>query len=319
LATLANTTPEAKLRDIVYHDRDVLHARNPETGDVNSLTLKLAAQQVAHLRSLVAFSANSERDPRPYFGGGELSVAKRMVEHYRFGHTYAGSFGFTIESTVPPPRPLTTQLYLLPDDDEPVQIAPVQRRVMERIARGLSITKQATNQREPELIVDHWADGFNYNMCRAVVGMSQEKRYPVEFLVNWSPLIEPPQDLATTQPVMLRETSYNYLTYAADKLRNLKPETVTIRGRVTDLSATDNPLGLLSDRTVAIRWTSRPDGRPISVLVTLESPDHYVAATNAHLSWDTVEVKGVLRPVGRLWRLTDPKEFRVLPRARLLE
>jgi len=95
-------------------------------------------------------------------------------------------------------------------------------------------------------------------------------------------------------------------------LRRTEPQETIIKGRVTDLSASDNPLGGTDiRRSVIIKWTYRPNGRPIKIIVLLDKND-YVAASDAHLNWTTVEVTGILQRAGNIWKLAKPHSFKII-------
>jgi hypothetical protein len=311
LSSLANESPDATAKRVRLYDRDVFTVRNLEGDEYNSITLKLAARQVNELKQLVAYSACSERDPRPYFPTHQLAAAKDMVSHYRFGHTFAGSFGFTIEAPILHAETAFVQLALLDEPTEPLALPPIERRVMERIYRGISDAERATKEQDADVLIQGFPSGLNANMCKSLVSMSRDKSIPIEYSVLWSPKLPPPLEPITREPVRLWEPSYTYLDYAAKKLRELKFEPVTIRGLVVALSSKDAPLGIKpTDRSVVVKWTNRPDGRPVNVIVPLEK-EEYVLAHRAHLEWQTVEVTGVVRHIANLWRLSEPRGFRV--------
>lgn len=67
LSALSEEPVDDVVRRIVYYDTDVLHSRNIQTGEYNSITLRMAAQQVRQLKQLVNFSAFSEHQPKPHF------------------------------------------------------------------------------------------------------------------------------------------------------------------------------------------------------------------------------------------------------------
>jgi hypothetical protein len=149
-------------------------------------------------------------------------------------------------------------------------------------------------------------------MCNAVVSMSRRKDVPLEYSVIWSPKLKVSPDVAPSQPILLSEPSYDHLEYAAKKLRELKFDRAVVRGLVIGLSSRDAPLGTRpTERSVVVRWTDRPDGRPINVIVPL-GKDQYVLAHKAHLEWSYVEVTGILRHIATIWRLSEPSGFRVL-------
>lgn len=310
LAALKEESPEIAVKRIKSHDRDVLSIRNVETGEQASITLKLASEQVQQLKRLVAYAASSEQDPRPHFNVA-LSVANRMVSHYRFGHTFSGSFGFTMESPIIGSPYVYRQAALLPDTEE-VVLLPTERRVMERIVRGLESTKRATMERDLSVLVKGYSGGFNANMCEAIVALSQNKTMPIEYSVLWSPKLSPSEDVGEPSPILLREMSYSYLEEAAKELKELEPEQVTIVGPVRGLSSKGDPLGSKNTaRSIVVKWTNRPEGRPVDVIVVLDRED-YVTAHDAHLNWTSVQVSGTIERVGNVWRLSQPHDFSVL-------
>jgi len=309
LSAVSDENIQDVVQRIVYYDMDVLHSRDLQTGDYNSITLRLASQQVTQLKQLVNYSAFSEHQPKPHFLQSETTLSKRMVEHYRFGHTFVGSFGFKILSPVIHlPSPYTqTNLF----GEEPLApITPIERRVMERIVRGLSFTKQAVKNNDPKLLIREYASGFNGNMCQSVVRMSQDKNMQIEYKVFWSPKIKPAEDIKDEQTFGLSEIGYNYLEYAADELKKLKPEYVTVTGRIVALTSKDNPLGASAHRSVVIRGKFNDNTRRVDILVELNKED-YIKASHAHLEWGVIVVSGILSRSGYGWRLTDATNFKI--------
>jgi hypothetical protein len=316
LSAVRDLPPEDIITEVRYYDRDVLRVRNLEKGDVESISLKTAAKQVAELRQLVAYSALSEAAlsedrPKPFFLNTRASVAQRMVERYQFGHTFRGSFGFTVESPKVSKESFAIIKSMLPEIVDDQKTVPLGRRVMERIVRGLLITEEATSDRDANKIINGYDRGFNANMCRAIVNMSLGKKVPMEYRVSWSAVM-PPSDEAIidTGPIQLREYGYEHLDYAAEILSELEPEEVTITGQVKVLSADDNPLGLDTSRSIIIRWFDDMEGRTNNVHVQLEKDD-YLTAIQAHRDWSLVTIKGLLRRIKRNWRIVEYSDFRI--------
>jgi hypothetical protein len=321
LSAMGQDDPETIIARIKLFDYDVLRIRDIETGQFNSIPLKLAAHQVNAMKNLVAFSACSEDEARTHFVTYQIKNAKEMLDHYRFGQTFSGSFGYSIESKLirEPSRYFQTQMrfderingHEDEDDINPV-LLPIERRVMERIVRGLVLTQQYSEQESVDGIVEQYHSGFNANMCEAIVDMSEKKRMPIECNILWSPKIQPSRDIAKVKSVQLNARSYQQLEIAAVKLRNTQPQEIVIKGRVTDLSASDNPLGNPdAKRSVIIKWTYRPSGRPIKIIVSLDKSD-YLTAIEAHQNWWTVEITGILQRAGNIWKLARPHGFAVV-------
>jgi hypothetical protein len=316
LSAVKNLPPEEIITEVRYYDRDVLRVRNLEKGDIESISLKAAAQQVTELKQLVAYSALSEaalseNQLKAYFLNQRTSVARRMVERYQFGHTFRGSFGFTVESPKVSKESFAISKSLLPEMIDDQKIIPLGRRVMERIVRGLLITEVATSDRDAKKIIHGYDIGFNANMCRAIVNMSLGKKVAMEYRVSWSAVM-PPSDEAIVDagPIQLRESSYEHLDYAAEILSELEPEEVTITGLVKVLSADDNPLGLDTSRSIIIRWFDEVEGKTNNVHVQLERDD-YLTAILAHREWLPVTITGLLRRIKQNWRIVEYSDFRI--------
>jgi hypothetical protein len=308
LSSLKQIEPELLIHNINYYERDILRIRNLETGNVSSIPLNLASQQVPQLKNLVSYSACSEVDPVPSHVNTRKPLAKQMVKHYQFGHTFRGSFGYTVES------PISENLL---SDNEMVRntrFLPIERRVMERIVRGLSHMKQATETRNSNIIIDNYSNGLNANMCLSLLNLSPDKYSPIEFSITWSPKIAPSEDISDQESFVLNESSYHQLEYAASILDKLEPKEVTIRGLVKELKTDDNPLGLDTSRAVVINVTNENDTLPSNVMVLLNADD-YQAAISAHREWLPVIITGILqRSHGNKWHIIKYSSFNVTPR-----
>jgi len=312
LSAIENESLQLTLQSVINYDRDMLYIRNTETSQSDAISLNLAAGQVQNLKRTIEYSACSEKEAKPYFLSS-LPVAKTTVRDFLFGHTFAGSFGFTIESPrLPdPPKFIQQRLPLNGDDTPPPIDIPFVRRVLERIARGLNFAKQAENEKNHQILIDEYASGFNSNMCSAVVGISQNKRASVEFRIKWSPKIKTGDDVSQHEPIQLRTNGYDILEFAAKELKTTKPEHIKFVGHIRALTASDNPYKLGTRRAVVIRGVIPEIKRVADVIVELDRED-YTKATEAHIGWQNVQISGVLSRSGTAWRLFDVRDFKVL-------
>ena len=283
-------------------DRDVLHVRILDTLTAhNSIPLKVAHKQIGGLKDLFAFSACSERTPRPYFSY-TMDVGRKHINYCKFGQTFEGSFGFTIESPIISPY---VQSRLNGGEPQP----PFERRVMERIVRGLRVTQEAVSKENFDLLLNEYATAFNANMCQAIVKMSNQKSVPIEVSISWSPKIKPSQDVRKLEPIRLEEKAYSYLEAASYHLKDVQPERATVQGKVIELRTRADPLDHSSlPRTIVISWNHKP-GRAANVKVSL-APDDYRAAIEAHKQGTPVSVSGILEKPSSSWVLVDPVEFK---------
>lgn len=316
LSALFDISPEEIIQKIEFYDRDVLRIRNEETDSTTSISLKLAATQVHELKQLVVYSACFEESPKPYFHS-PLKIGSRMAEQYRFGHTFRGSFGYTIQSPLvgEPIGFVQTSMKEAIDDIQDVVILPFERRVIERIVRGFLVAREAVDNRNWQILVNKYAEGFNANMCRAIMGMVEDKKSPIACDVMWSSRLSPSPDVGNVGTIRLNSSvGYDYLALAEAELRQLKPDFVTLRGRVIGVSSKGDPQSADTniERTVILLAQIKGQGRRPQKIQTILGKEDYVAANAAHLNWSSVEVTGVLLRSGSGWQLADPYDFKVV-------
>lgn len=312
LAVLGNEPLQLTLQSVINYDRDMLYIRNTETSQSDAITLNLAVGQIQNLKRTIEYSACSEKEAKPYFLA-RTPIAKTTIRDFLFGHTFAGSFGFTVESPrLPDPPKFIQQRLPLNDEDTstPVNV-PFVRRVIERIARGLNFAKQAEDERSHSILLQEYASGFNSNMCSAVVGMSQDKKSTVEFRIRWSPKIKAGDDVIQHEPIKLGTNGYDILEYAAKELKTAEPEFIKLVGHIRALTASDNPYKPGTRRAVVVRGIYPEIKRAIDVIVELDRED-YAKANEAHIGWQNVQISGVISRSGTAWRLIDVRDFKVL-------
>lgn len=315
LSTLRQESPSITTQRIQNVNRDVLNLRNTDDNITISIPLTLAARQVKKLQTLVRQASNSERDVLPYYRSNYYnSQADRMVNSFQFGHTQNRSFGLVVQSPVLPDPILYVQTrFDIPEEVEP-PLMPIERRITERVVRGLVAAKNAVKQHSIASLVESYNSGFSSNMCSAIVDISDNKRATIEYSVLWSPKIPPPNDIAEVHSILLNETDYAYLEHAANEMKVLKqPEdTFLVRGLVSLFSATDNPSKLDTGRSVIVNWKKPDIDRYVKIIVEL-NPEDYLSAVDAHKYWYPIEVTGEARMIGNRWRLLNPRNFRAFP------
>lgn len=315
VARLTQEEPERTITRMRCVERDVLRLRNVESGSSTHIPLTLASNQIFELKQLLAFGASAEYSRRPHFTQ-PLPIGVTLSADCRFAHTFHGSFGFTIESPVITQGIVYeyTKQRLSADfgPDEEIREAPFERRVMERIVRGLITTRNSVEMDIDEPLVSDYAAGFNANMCYAIMRMADEDKSLLEYDILWSPKYKPAADVANSGPIEISASAYPFLRSAYEKLGELQPTEVTVTGVVMALSSKDDPLRVSdADRAVVIHWRNRPGGRPAQLIVRLSQHD-YTLAHEAHLKWKTISVRGIVSRVGKTWHLSEPVDFRVV-------
>lgn len=294
LAEVEETTPDDIYQKIQSVGQDSLRFSLKLPADIPLPSLEVIAHFLQGARNLVAYAACMEQEVRAYFTQ-PFQIGREQAERFRFDHTSPGSFGITIKS----PLPSVEQLYL------PGFGNPLERRIVERITRGLQSVQIAREKQRPEEISEHYTTGLNGNMCKAVLEMLEElPDTPVEYSVRWSVSLQPAHDVQQFMPIVLdREVSY-YLRDASRYLETRQPDLEydkTIEGIITGLNIENQ-----SDHQVTVQ----ADGYgKVSFLLDATT---YIAACDAHRDHDNITVTGTLQRNTRgSWTLLDPRSFQV--------
>ena len=310
LSTLQRKTWESTANEILYHDRDLIRVRILENTENASIPYDIATTYVRNMKKLIQYSASSERNAKAHFKQ-PLSTGSKMIQHFRFGQTFRGSFGLLIESLVGQEGRYIDKRdqHQLPGED--FRILPLERRVLERIARGLQATAMAQNIGDEELLKKDYGQGFNSKMCEAIRDMICILNSTYELSISWSKTLQPSSDVRDFDRVRLGREHLKYLESAIEYLRFVPQKRVTIKGQVVALSSSDDPLSeTVEDRAIIVDWkVNRKRSRKVSM--RLKKHD-YVEADKAHMKWETISVTGMLQMKGTIWQLEDPEDFRIV-------
>jgi hypothetical protein len=297
------------VRDLVQQIRnrgsDILRQRLLAETRITSLPLEIAPRIVGYLRDLVYYAACSEEDPRPFFEKG-LKVGKDYTAKCGFGHTFPGSFGLSIEMPIPPnPNDL-----LLPAG----QVAPFERRLMQRVARGLFTAAKGVREGDVTVLTKDYPSGFNANLCEVMADLTETlSGTKSEYSMLWSPECEVPAELQNLEPVEIDPKVFRpFFEAAAKSLRQVKESQDTpIVGAIVQLRAEDaDDEDQDEGRQITVRW-DLGNGRTLKIRVTLDA-DAYKAACDAHRDHRRVTVMGRPEKQGKFWVLTSPRDFSVV-------
>jgi hypothetical protein len=292
------------IREVAF---DVVRSRIPDAQVIDdSIRLEMAQSFVSGIRGVLAATANTELDPQAYF----LRTKKEASEYAnqcRFGHTFRGSFGFTVESPLKPNRHDTLPGF------EPSP--PFERRVIQRLVRGLRSVSAAVAADSTDPITDSIKTGFSANVCEQLAALVDGTSpsgmvFQFSFSPEWKgtpayPSKEERFEFGRPQVEVIQE--------AARVLRaHVSSWQETVFGRVIRLASQANPsdlMDMMGEREIAILWSSEATG-DITVRTSL-TPAEYLQAVEAHATGRPVEVSGTLERRGRRWVLFNPTSFRV--------
>jgi hypothetical protein len=295
LADVEETSTEDIIRKIQSVGQDIIYLRlSLSHNDFPSL--ETSSRFLQGLRNLVVYAACMEKEPRRCFEQ-PFRIGKEQAQHFQFTHTFQGSFGFTIESHIADIQ----QLALWSEQNRP----PVQRRILERITRGLLLVKNAEQRHNSEEISQNFMQGLNANMCKAIVDMLEEiQDAQVIYSVHWSSHLLPSLDVSQITSILLGKETSHYLREAAEYLEQTADADFagdnTVEGPIINLHS--------EDQTARVVTVSADGFGKVSF--SLE-PKEYAIACNAHRDGYTVSTKGQLVRQGRRGPLTllSPRDF----------
>ena len=310
IATLAQLSARP-FQDVIAEIRqvgaDVIRSVVPDSYvRADSVALRLAQEFVSGFRSFLSSAGTMEIAPNPYHAK-TLKHGLEFADGCRFGHTFRGSFGFTVEA----PIEANEDRLLIGRKSE----LPFSRRVVERVARGLRAVDEAAKAQAPEVIADSYGLGMDANMCDDLAELLESTGVgslgiSIAFSPEW-----PTSTDVIGMPKIQMHTSHVELLHEASKLlrKSETPSVEKIIGRITGLHTDGNPADLFKDpaaRLVEISWQS-PAGRLVTVHVMLDAKD-YLEALRAHGEGKFIEITGLLEKVRRRWTLSNSGGFSVM-------
>lgn len=281
---------------------DVIRNRIPTSRqDRGTIPLELAKQYIQKTKDLLSAAATTEMEPNAYFKR-TLKEAIAYSDQCRFGHTFKGSFGFTIESAVPANHMPT----LFPVENA----VPFERRVIRRLVKGLELARTAVEHDDLSQLVDSsdFALGANgYELIADLVAQTPQKHLAFDFTL--SPVWKESSPSELSLRFELSELDIDVLRSAAKQMREPTVDIpAEITGLITDLSL-ENPSNLddrRNKRRIVIVWSSQQFG-DIRVAINV-SAETYLRALNLHRESRPISIAGNLRKVGRNWNLIVPTE-----------
>lgn len=303
LGGLRHQEIERVAQDVAMFDFDIVRARLPDSMVLrDSVPLQVAERFLGNARRLLGSAAAAELK-QALFVQDNQAVGAEYVDRCRLGHTFRGSFGFTIESPAGP-SPATP-------DEEPGP-RPFERRVVERVANGLVSLEAAAKIGSAEPLIDAAARGFNVNMLDDFTRLlANSSAAQIAFDITLTPAWPAPEGLR-----LLSQVPETVLPLIDAAVGYLKPPTVsdteTIVGKVIRLETRENPADLLDEGTREIGVEGESATRGPTVLRVKLAPQAYLVAVDAHRDGRLVKVVGVVKRSSRSNLMPAVDEFAVL-------
>jgi len=305
LRTLSGVTGmavERLARDISMYDFDLLRTMLPNSVVLrDSIHIRVAERFIVNARKFLTSAAAAEIR-KVLVVSDNQSAGADYANSCRFGHTFKSSFGFTIESPAGPPAKTL-------DGDAPP--APIERRVIERIARGLTIVEKATALKSAEPLLIGAAEGFNFNMLSDfTTWLADTSAGKIKYDITLTPAWAPSPDIRLTAEI--EDTALPILDSAISQLRpTAGPILVTVVGQVVRLETREIPANLLDAGRyeIGLEGTSSETGS-IVLRVRLSAED-YLLAVDAHRNGRVVAVTGEIGRASRSAAMLQPSSFQV--------
>ena len=303
LGTIEERSPQTIASEILFINFDLIKSALPNSYLIyDAIPLNSAIEHVERMRDLLSSSATTEISPRAFYG----RVRKAATEYSSrclFGHTYQGSFGFTVQS------PLTTEEFQPGLFERSV---PFERKVLTRLVNGLESVAAATTNNNVELAMDPEiglsANGFDI-LADMLENAGGQMRIEVAFSRRWQPRVDEPRVESFDFSPQTIEVSRT----AAERLRSTyEPVEKKIVGRIINLRNTTNPSQLMptaDSREVVIDFEDEDLGE-IKVRISLNAAD-YLKAVEAHKLGQRLAVDGLLERHGLRYVIENPRQVRV--------
>jgi len=301
LSELYDLSPSEIVERIKSVGFDVIKSRIPDELLHNeSIPLRIAEQYITGMKGLLASTATSEITPGPFYRRVRAE-ATEYTDTCLFGHTFRGSFGFTIESPIQPN--MEPVFPIIPESP------PFGRRVIQRLAYGLHAIHLAVDQDDLAPLLNGSNTGFGANSYDQLADLLERTdagsiSFEFQFSPEWH---MPDHSTRYRQSVEIGPKHIELARTAAKSLRTEHAEgNAEIFGRVTRLQSEANPSDLLDptgDREVTILSNHPTFGR-IKVK-TLLAPADYLIAVEAHKDGRPLRVMGNLSERRMRWQLAD--------------
>jgi hypothetical protein len=309
LSAIERCSIDSMCQTIMNSGSDFLRPRILTSSDGSNISLSLARKVINDFYGLVYDSACLEEDSQPFFAK-RRNIGKKYAERCRFGQTFPGSYGLTIEMPISPSSP------------ENMKQMPFERRIMVRIARGLLAIRKSSQEADVSILINEYKQGFNANLYETVQDLMESLQdNQIEFTFAWSPEYILPQELVNMTMIRLTPASVlPFLESAAKSLRrSSESQDAIILGKIVQLRG-DGEIGEEeldeSDSSsngsgmTVIEWETEK-GKPCLIRAVLSQED-YKLACNAHRDGKTVSIRGKPEKPGKYLILTSPTDFKVV-------
>jgi len=267
---------------------------------IGNIPLKEGLPLYENINDLLIFSACAELYPEKRSFPKRLKIATDFAESCLIAPSNYGSYVANILCPIPSKESQGVSF-----DEYP----PLERRSVIRILRGFKDVTEAVETKTPDPIVKNYQQGFNANMCDALVGIIEVARgNDLHIQANLSPSWSIPDDIITD--ISLVSSSKDYLEAAStifgeEVLRSVNKPLIGLA-----LNLTRNPNEEEKQRT--IRLITSIEGIGVKTVTVPLDETSYRKAVDAHKDLRFISVRGSLEKIKNRWYLTNPEDLEII-------
>ena len=306
LADFENCTLKNILELIINIDKDIWKMSFSKGSTISSMAIADVETILKNIKNLISYSGSAEQEPKPYFER-PLATGNSFVADCKFGHTYTGSFGFTIITPIVDTTSPTLETGL----DDALSI-PIGRRINERIIKCLEMVVN-----EVEIsgdIINVYENSMNANICTALKDLLKASSGDLQCSIQPSPLHTLSDELKTYSKVTLEHSKLPYLENIYKTLHHEYEliQDIIVKGSIIELKC-ENSDEDYSDYNIVIIGNFG-DNKNEKVHIDLNESDYLRACEYhkdgiEHKDQNFVRISGNIRRMKKKWYLDSYSNF----------
>lgn len=292
------------LNDLLLPPADVLRFKEAgpaaNSGDV---PLDHGIDLIVGARKQLLAAACSELRPQHYHPRMSLVEADKLLQECRLGQTERSSFTVTV----------ACPLHAVPEAENLVNPLPFTRRVTALLMRSLQRLSLAldADELEPLLQPTESEPVLSANLCEGLLDMTPEGNgSTLTISASWARTLPPPAAVPLPGKVLLRRETFGLIEVLAERLRPTHvSKWQTLFGFVDTLDGRSNADNQM-EGTVVLRLVDS-ESDTIRARTELNVADYHTA-WQAHGAHRPIVLQGIVRRVGRIYRIDAVSGFRLL-------
>lgn len=292
------------LHELLLPPADVLRfSESGPAADAGNLPFGHGLELLTGVRKTLLATACSVTRPQAFHPRLSLGEAEQFLNQCWLGQTERGSFTVTV----------ACPLDAVPGVETLFDATPFGRRVTTLLMRSLQQVSRAVELGEAEAVLAP-AEGepvVSANLCEGLLDMTPEGECSsLAISVRWAKTLSPAANVGLPQTVQLRHDSFSRIETLAGRLRPARtPQRQALVGFVDTLDGRPNFEGRREGPVIL--HVATPEGAILRVRAELDAND-YQTAWQAHGRNLAISLQGILRLGGRLHRIDEVLDFRLL-------